>query len=183
MICAGHVDHERAQQCVVGALLGGAQAGPGAGQQLGAGERAVQVVVGAGIERVVRRAALGLHGDGQHPRLLEARVVTQGAADPGGEAFWESEVTRFYGSLESFDQFLASDRSLQASLESVFQAPIADALTHIGQLALLRRMAGDPIPGEAYRLAEIVAGRVGQEQAKPRREYEESKGAIWSKHR
>jgi hypothetical protein len=94
---------------------------------------------------------------------------------------WNSEVKRFYGSLESFDQYLASGGSLQADLEAMFQAPIADALTHIGQLALLRRMAGDPVPGEAYRLAEIVAGRVGPDQAKPGREFERDRGAIWSK--
>ena len=94
---------------------------------------------------------------------------------------WNAEVTRFYNSLESFDQFLASGESLQASLEAVFQAPVADALTHVGQIALLRRMAGDPIPGEAYRLADIVAGRVGSEQANPRREYERDKGALWLK--
>jgi hypothetical protein len=94
---------------------------------------------------------------------------------------WNGEVKRFYGSLESFDQYLASAGSLQTDLEGMFQAPIADALTHIGQLALLRRMAGDPVPGEAYRLAEIVAGRVGPEQAKPGREFERDKGAIWSK--
>jgi len=94
---------------------------------------------------------------------------------------WNSEVNRFYGSLESFDQHLASGGNLQTSLESMFQAPIADALTHIGQLALLRRMAGDPVPGEAYRLAEIVVGRVGPEQAKSGHEFERDKGAIWSK--
>jgi len=94
---------------------------------------------------------------------------------------WNGEVRRFYRSLESFDQFLASGGTLQTGLEAMFQAPIADALTHIGQLALLRRMAGDPVPGEAYRLAEIVVGRVGPEQAKPGREFEQNKGAIWSK--
>ena len=94
---------------------------------------------------------------------------------------WNSEVKRFYSSLESFDQYLASGGTLRTDLEAMFQAPIADALTHIGQLALLRRMAGDPVPGEAYRLAEIVAGRVGPEQAKPGREFERNKGAIWSK--
>jgi hypothetical protein len=81
---ARHVDHQRAQQGVVGALLGGAQAGPGAGQQLGARERAVQVVVGARVERRVGRPAPRLDGDGQHPRLLEARVLAQRAADTGG---------------------------------------------------------------------------------------------------
>ena len=94
---------------------------------------------------------------------------------------WNGEVKRFYRSLECFDQYLASGGSLQTDLEVMFQAPIADALTHIGQLALLRRMAGDPVPGEAYRLAEIVAGRVGPEQSKPGREFERDKGAIWSK--
>ena len=94
---------------------------------------------------------------------------------------WNGEVKRFHGSLESFDQYLASGGSLQTDLEAIFQAPIADALTHIGQLALLRRMAGDPVPGEAYRLAEIVAGRVGPDQAKPGHQFEPDKGAIWSK--
>jgi hypothetical protein len=94
---------------------------------------------------------------------------------------WNGEVQRFHGALASFDEYLASGGSLEATLEPLFQAPIADALTHIGQLALLRRMAGDPVAGEAYRLAEIVAGRVGPEQAKPGREFERDKGAIWRK--
>ncbi len=92
---------------------------------------------------------------------------------------WDGEVERFYGSLGAFDRFLASSGSLQVSLEAIFQAPIADALTHVGQLALLRRMAGDPVLGEAYRLAEIVPGRVGPDQAPPGREFERDKGAIW----
>jgi hypothetical protein len=54
---------------------------------------------------------------------------------------WNSEVKRFYGALEAFDQYLASGGSFQACLEAMFQAPIADALSHIGQLALLRRVA------------------------------------------
>jgi hypothetical protein len=98
-----------------------------------------------------------------------------------GPLDWDGEVKRFFGSLESFDRYLASGGSLQSPLEAMFQAPIDDALTHIGQLALLRRMAGAPVPGEPYRLAEIVVGRVGPEQAKPGREFERDKGAIWSK--
>ena len=94
---------------------------------------------------------------------------------------WNGEVARFHHSLESFDQYLASGGNVPTDFKAMFQAPIADALTHIGQLALLRRMAGDPVPGEAYRLAEIVAGRTGPVQAKPRREFERDKGVIWSK--
>lgn len=92
---------------------------------------------------------------------------------------WDGEVTRFYDSLAQFDRLLASEEPIQPAAEALFQAPIADALTHIGQIALLRRMAGDPVLGEAYRLAEIVAGRVGPEQACPGREFEKDKGAIW----
>jgi hypothetical protein len=99
-------------------------------------------------------------------------------SEPGD---WNAEVKRFYAALESFDQYLCSGATLQASVETMIQAPLADALTHIGQLSLLRRMAGDPVPGEAYRLAQVVAGRVGPEQAKPGREFERDKGALWRK--
>ena len=81
---ARHVLHHRPHQRVVGALLGGAQAGAGAREQLGAGERPVQVVVGAGVEHRVGHPALGLHGDRQQPGLLEPRVLAQRAADVGG---------------------------------------------------------------------------------------------------
>lgn len=92
---------------------------------------------------------------------------------------WDEEAARFHDSLARFDRYLASGEPLRAPADAVFQAPIADALTHIGQLALLRRLAGDPIRGEAYRLAEIVVGRVGPEQAKPGREFEPDGGALW----
>ncbi len=49
--------------------------------------------------------------------------------------------------------------------------PLADALTHVGQLAMLRRMAGCPIPGESYYAAEIATGRVGADQAPPRKPF------------
>jgi len=49
---------------------------------------------------------------------------------------------------------------------------MADSLTHVGQISLLRRLAGAPVRGENYHKAEIVAGRVGLEQAAPRREFD-----------
>jgi hypothetical protein len=91
---------------------------------------------------------------------------------------WDGEVARFFAALEGFDRAVQT-AALPASLERVFQAPIADALTHIGQLALLRRMAGAPVLGESYRKAEIVAGRVGREQAPPGREFALDRGALW----
>jgi hypothetical protein len=85
---------------------------------------------------------------------------------------WEEEVRRFFKGLEEFDAYLASDAPLAVAAEGLFQGPVADALTHVGQLALLRRMAGAPVRGENYFRAEIVAGRVGAEQAAPRREFD-----------
>ncbi|HKV25584.1 MAG TPA: hypothetical protein VJN93_13405 [Candidatus Acidoferrum sp.] len=84
---------------------------------------------------------------------------------------WNAEVSRFHASLKKFDDYLASTESLHCSIEGLFQGPIADALTHIGQLAMLRRLAGVPIKSENYFQAEIVAGRVATEQATPRREF------------
>ncbi len=84
---------------------------------------------------------------------------------------WEQEVERFFTSLKRLDDFLASAEPMQVSAEKIFQAPIADALTHVGQIAMLRRMAGAPIKGENYYVAEIETGRVGAEQAKPKREF------------
>ncbi len=84
---------------------------------------------------------------------------------------WDEECARFFASLKNFDDFLASDKSLEVSAEKLFQGPIADALTHVGQIAMLRRMAGVPIKGENYFVAEIAVGRVGADQAAPRKEF------------
>src|SRR5258708_23607523 len=80
---------------------------------------------------------------------------------------WQQEVKRFFKTLQTFDDYLASSQPLACPLEKLFQGPIADALTHTGQIAMLRRMAGCPMRGENYFRAEIVAGRVGEEQAAP----------------
>jgi len=85
---------------------------------------------------------------------------------------WNSEVERFFAAIQKFDDFLASSEPLHASAEGLFQAPLADALTHIGQIAMLRRLAGSPILGENYFRSEIVAGRVGPDQSTPRREFD-----------
>jgi len=85
---------------------------------------------------------------------------------------WPQEVERFHSALAAFDQYLGSDAELSASCERMFQGPIADALTHIGQIAMLRRIAGEPIKGENYSRAKIEAGRVGAEQETPKREFD-----------
>jgi hypothetical protein len=85
---------------------------------------------------------------------------------------WPDETARFFDWLARFDELLASDRELAVTPEKLFQGPIADALTHVGQLTFLRRTAGSPIRGENYFLADIVDGRVGTDQADPRREFD-----------
>ena len=85
---------------------------------------------------------------------------------------WDQEVARFHLALESFDNYLASEAELSATCERLFQGPIADALTHVGQLTMLRRIAGAAIKGENYSRAKIEAGRVGAEQATPKREFD-----------
>src|SRR6267143_6185736 len=85
---------------------------------------------------------------------------------------WDQEVIRFHQALESFDNYLASEAELSSTCERLFQGPIADALTHVGQLTMLRRIAGGPIKGENYSRAKIEAGLVGAEQAKPKREFD-----------
>ena len=84
---------------------------------------------------------------------------------------WNQEVQRFFATLKKFDDYLASQEPLHSPAEGLFQGPIADALTHVGQIAMLRRLASCPIKGENYFKAEISAGRVGAEQAAPRREF------------
>jgi hypothetical protein len=84
---------------------------------------------------------------------------------------WTEEVQRFFVSLTKLDDFLASSEPLQATPEKLFQGPVADALTHVGQIAMLRRLAGDAVKAENFYKAEIVAGRVGADQAKPKLEF------------
>lgn len=85
---------------------------------------------------------------------------------------WERGVQRFFAALQAFDEHLASGVPLESPAEKLFQGPIADALAHVGQIAMLRRLAGAPIRGENYFRADIVTGRVGSEQSAPAREFD-----------
>jgi hypothetical protein len=85
---------------------------------------------------------------------------------------WNAEVERFFAAIKKFDDYLGSTESLDASTEAIFQSGIADALTHVGQIAMLRRLGGSPILGENYFKADIAVGRIGTEQAAARREFE-----------
>jgi hypothetical protein len=85
---------------------------------------------------------------------------------------WDREVSRFFEALQRFDAYLASDAPMACSAAQIFQGPLADALTHVGQIAMLRRLAGAAMKGENYFEADIVAGRVGLEQTAPPGEFD-----------
>jgi hypothetical protein len=86
---------------------------------------------------------------------------------PSQPLAWAEEQRRFFSSLQTFDAFLASDEPLRAPVERLFQGPVADALTHVGQLAMLRRLSGSPARGENFYVAAVAAGQVGAEQPAP----------------
>ena len=88
--------------------------------------------------------------------------------EPGS---WDAECGRFFAALQSFDDFLASEEAIACDVGRLFQGPIADALTHVGQIAMLRRMSGSRIAGENYFAAQVETGRVGPDQAPPKRPF------------
>lgn len=91
---------------------------------------------------------------------------------PASAGAWEADVERFFGALRRLDARLATGAPIATPPRTLFQAPIADALTHVGQLALLRRSAGAPVRPESYAKAPIAAGHVGREQGPPGREFD-----------
>jgi hypothetical protein len=85
---------------------------------------------------------------------------------------WEDEIRRFYDALGRVDQELASGAPILWDPGKVIQGGIADALTHTGQLAMLRRLAGYKMKGESYARADIEVGRVGLDQTPANPAYE-----------
>lgn len=89
----------------------------------------------------------------------------------GGED-WAIEVARFFDGIGALDRALDHRALPEGAEEKLIQGPLADALTHVGQLAMLRGLAGAPVRPESYARAEIVAGRVGPAQSPPVREFD-----------
>lgn len=76
---------------------------------------------------------------------------------------WGEGVSRFFSAAKQLDSYLASDAPLACPVEKLIQGPVGDALTHVGQLVLLRRLAGSPVRAASYFNAEIVPGEIGEE--------------------
>lgn len=80
---------------------------------------------------------------------------------------WAEQKQRFFAALSAFDAYLAGAEPVHAELERLLQGPVADAISHVGQLAMMRRLAGFKIPGENYYVADIKAGQTGMDQPQP----------------
>ena len=103
-----------------------------------------------------------------------ARSYSQGKGvwAPVAPTTWEETTARYTQALQAFDEAIASGATLGASEERLLQGPIADALTHTGQLTMLRGAFGSPVKGENYFVARIEAGVLGPSQAAPAREFD-----------
>lgn len=92
-----------------------------------------------------------------------------------GGSFWpdalpslQDEIKRFHEMLESLASHLSrGDQLRETTVEKFLQGPLSDAMTHAGQLAMLRRIAGAPVPPENFILADVDKERLGIEQADP----------------
>jgi hypothetical protein len=76
---------------------------------------------------------------------------------------WDEEVSRFFYAAKRLDAYLCSGATMACPFEKLIQGPVGDALTHVGQIVMLRRMAGSPIRAESYFTAEIVPGSISEE--------------------
>jgi hypothetical protein len=90
----------------------------------------------------------------------------------GGSDDWDREVARFFDGLTALDAALAAEGPFAGNINKIIQGPLADALTHVGQLAMLRGIAGSPVRPESYARAAIEVGRVGRDQAAPGFEFD-----------
>jgi len=123
-------------------------------------------------------------GNGKTPLVILAHIgdlMEWGLRITRGEPKWteatpaapEAEIRRFHATLAAYDDDLASGAPIRGEVPRLLSGPIADALTHVGQLAILRRLAGAPTRGESYYQAEIKPGQVGPEQPPPVRPFTE----------
>jgi hypothetical protein len=80
---------------------------------------------------------------------------------------WDAEVDAFYEILSKLDKSLQQLNLKEITEEQLLQGPFSDAMTHIGQLSLLRRMADSPIPSENFIYAAVQKGAVGPNQPDP----------------
>ena len=82
---------------------------------------------------------------------------------------FKEEIARFHEMLEAVGALLDCGASCSISTEQLLQGPFADTMTHVGQLAMLRRLADSPVPPENFIYADIRGDRLDPNQPPPSR--------------
>lgn len=77
---------------------------------------------------------------------------------------WDAEKAHFYETLSKLDRSLQEKGPREVSEEQLLQGPLSDTMAHIGQLLMLRRLVGSPVPSENFIFADIRKGVVGPDQ-------------------
>jgi hypothetical protein len=80
---------------------------------------------------------------------------------------WDIEVDRLYSTLSKLDRSMSEGPPNGITEEQLLQGPLSDSMAHIGQLLILRRLSGSPLPSENFIYANIQIGRVGSYQSPP----------------
>lgn len=99
-----------------------------------------------------------------------ARTMFHGGEfEPPRLSSLSEEIARFHETLRALHRDL-EDPALEARIrdDQFLQGPFADAMTHAGQLALLRRLYGSPVPSENFIFAGISTDNVSEAQELPR---------------
>ena len=97
-----------------------------------------------------------------------AKTLLAGGVWQPEKMSFADDIQRFHDLLEDLARYLDTEAALSGvSLEQLLQGPLADAMTHVGQLAMLRRLAGSPIPSENFVFADVRAGKLGADQSLP----------------
>lgn len=131
------------------------------------GYRAAKVIHGAPADFAEFRAGRGVRKPVEIVSHMSA-VLAHALSFLGGPkpmpseiGTWDREVRRFYRLLCELDRSFESGAKLAGRTEEqLLQGPLADAMTHIGQLAMLRRLASSPIPKESFDEASIRLGKI-----------------------
>ncbi|HEV8509209.1 MAG TPA: hypothetical protein VGQ48_02025 [Gemmatimonadales bacterium] len=82
---------------------------------------------------------------------------------------FKDEINRFHEVVEAVGELMSSDAPCAITTEQLLQGPFADTMTHVGQLAMLRRLADAPVAPENFMYADIRADRLGANQPPPAR--------------
>jgi hypothetical protein len=81
---------------------------------------------------------------------------------------WEKDIEAFHEMLGDLGRYLDSDTPLQNTTEErMLQGPFSDAMTHAGQIAMLRRLAGSPVASENFIVADVSPDNLSASQPDP----------------